>query len=573
MLAGAISVDPSVNAQSLAQTLAGRATRAPLDQHRLLFGSPNIAVYVIERPDDRPRVPHWSMAGGDLWLIGDICYKQAPADLPPPISLEDFCTRTEYGRCIALQSSADRSTLKIASDRLGIQWLYLAKIKGGFLFASHFAALAELVRDTLTLDYPSMLMELALGYTPDQRTVFNEIQLMPPGAVIEITSRGIENLYSVPVVYGDRHFGASQQQKYALLDEAFDRIALSQMIPHQSQLVLSLSAGFDSRYALGFLRRHHLSPSCFTFGHPDSEEIFGARAVAEKSGLTTDVFQIPETDWDQWRNSIRFLGNAGMVQWSGWAESWLTYLRQHGRYSVIGYIGDAMTGKHVGTSENRIADWLDFWINWSKEGGWGESALLTDSARTQLGDAMNERFKARLRGASFASPFQQVLHLDIYGRQRRWVATQPNLVGRFVTPLLFFYDAELMDFWANVAFQDLTQQNLYLSYARDRFSHLFPQNEGARPSFALRAMRKARRVLSGRSSLPRPPVIDQGQNIIRNRERILALLRKVSPAFEPILDIKQLTAAVSEFGQRPTISAGHITRVVNLAFLIELCFD
>jgi len=570
MLAGAISYDPTVNIQAWAQTLVSRATRSPMERYRSLFHSEQIVIYVIERPIDRPFVPHWSTVDGELWLVGDVCYKYQQTELQPPKSLRDFSSKTEYGRCLALQVSADHRTLRIASDRLGIQWLYFAKLKGGLLFASHFAALAEMIRDTLTVDHSSALMELALGYTPDHRTIFNEIHLIRPGAVIEISSQGIKDLHAAPVIYGDRLFGANQPQKFAALDECFDRIAKSEMVSRKSQLVLSLSAGFDSRYALGFLGRHDVKPRCFTFGHPDSEEIRGATAVAAKSGLSTEVFAIPDSSWDQWRNSIQFLGNAGMVQWSGWAESWLKYLRQHGQFSVIGYIGDALTGKHLPVSEKGIDSWPEFWIDWSKEGGWAESQMLTASARRQLADAMIERFRVCLGTASFASPYQQALHLDLYGRQRRWVATQPNLVGRFITPLLFFYDHALMDFWANVAFGDLSRQNLYLSYAHHRFPHLFPRIDEDFPSISLRALRKLTKLLSGRS-VPRPPVINQRQNIIINRKRILALLEKVGPALGPILDVKKFSAEVELFGQRSSMSPELITRAVNLSFLIELC--
>jgi hypothetical protein len=570
MLVGVISLDPAINVQPLAEELARRATRVTLESFRSIVHSEHIVICAIERPNDQPVIPHWSLDDGELWLVGDICYKRQTVALQPPTSLSDFCTRTEYGRAIALQVSKDGKTLRIASDRLGIQWLYFANFKGSVLFASNFAALTEIIRESLTLDYSSVLMELALGYTPDERTVFNEIQLIRPGTVCEINSGVIKEIYSAPVSYGDQHFGATKEQKFAALDQIFDRIANSEMVPHRSRLVLSLSAGFDSRYALGFLNRHGINPRCFTFGHPDSEEISGARIVAAKYGLTTDVFAIPEASWDQWRNSIQFLGNAGMVQWSGWAESWLTHLRQYGNYSVIGYIGDALTGKHLPASQESITNWLDFWIDWSKDGGWAESDLLTDPAKRLLSDAMADRFKSRLKEVQFAAPYQQGLHLDLYGRQRRWVATQPNLVGRFMTPLLFFYDYELLNYWANVNFDDLSAQNLYLAYARDRFPKLFPHNEGIPPHIAIRVARKAASLIKGRSA-GRPPVIDQGQNIIHNKQRILSLLEKVGPALDPILDVKKLSKEIDQFGQGPSISPGLVTRLVNLLFMIELC--
>lgn len=135
MLAGAISLDPTVNIQSWAESLVRRATRSPMEKYRSLFHTEQVVIYVIERPNERPVVPRWSTDDGELWLAGNVCYKYQQTYLQPPKSIQDFSTKTEYGHCLSRQVSADHRTLRIASDRLGIQRLYFAKFNGSFLFA------------------------------------------------------------------------------------------------------------------------------------------------------------------------------------------------------------------------------------------------------------------------------------------------------------------------------------------------------------------------------------------------------------------------------------------------------
>lgn len=60
MLAGAISLDPTVNIQSWAESLVRRATRSPMEKYRSLFHTEQVVIYVIERPNERPVVPRWS---------------------------------------------------------------------------------------------------------------------------------------------------------------------------------------------------------------------------------------------------------------------------------------------------------------------------------------------------------------------------------------------------------------------------------------------------------------------------------------------------------------------------------
>jgi hypothetical protein len=182
--------------------------------------------------------------------------------------------------------------------------------------------------------------------------------------------------------------------------------------------------------------------------------------------------------------------------------------------------------------------------------------------------------------ATHSLSHQQILQLDLYGRQRRWVATQPNLIQRRLTPVLLFYDRALIDFWSNLPPQDLLGQRLYREYAQTRFARLFPAGEDQRPQplarAARRALRSARAVLTGRKPARRPPVIDHAQMIIPNRTHILALARRTWHLAEPILDMAVFCMQIERYRQgmpsegSAVVSSGMLLRTTNLLLLLDL---
>jgi hypothetical protein len=478
------------------------------------------------------------------------------------------------GRWLAVEAEPRTGVVRIATDRLGLAWLYIGRLPAGYIFSSDYAAVAGAMKDGLSIDYDTLVLELALGYTTGEQTLFREIELVPPGAVIELGPAGLVTLHRTSSEYGDRFAGLTREKKYDRLDEIYDAIIEGSIKRLQPALMVSISAGYDSRYALASLHKHSVKPRLATFGHPQSDEVLGAQAVCSKIGLSTSLFRFPEPEWEQWQRCIQLLGNTGMLQWSGWAESWLQFQRLHGRFAVIGYLGDALSGKHLGCVERDEAGWLRFWQDWSTEGGWAESALLRPQARRRLQELLPVRLAGTAGEASFSFPHQQALHLDLFGRQRRWVATQPNLAARFLTPVLFFYDHRLLDFWSNLPVEDLIEQKLYLSYAQSRFPRLFPRGEGQPQSLVVRAIRKAARVagaaISGRQAVQGPKVISHDDAILPNRQRILDLARRVAPLVEDVIDMGSFCEGVEQYGRAPSLPSAHIMRAVNVFLLLYL---
>jgi hypothetical protein len=531
---------------------------------------------VIERPADKPEQLSATDDQGTQWLIGDRNYIDfaSSSDLPSGSPRARILSKERMnGRWISIRLDAQTGNLQLSSDRLGLIWLYIAKTPSGVIFSTDFGALARELKGQLSIDRDTLLLELALGYTPDDSTIFNEIKLAPPGQTIEITSAGFSVIEKNSTEYGDRYAGLSQEGKFARLDDIYARIADSWCRHVGTRMVLSISAGYDSRYALALLDERSSVPPLCTFGDPESDEVRGARAVVAKIGRETDLFRVSAADWQQWQRCIQSLGNAGMTQWSGWAETWLSFLRDHGEFPIIGYLGDALSGKHLGRQISP-PDWLDQWTRWSTKGGWAESDLLNATVRRKLREVMAERFKSCLDQVHLAFPYQRALHLDLFGRQRRWVASQPNLVSRFSTPLLLFYDEDLIDFWMNLPPEDLVGQRLYLSYAQERFPRLFPKNKRAAPTLTERVMRKMRRIVEGTDKKIPPAVIDHRVIIESNRQQIIKLADDTAPLLAEVLDMPRFIESVRSYsGRSDDLASGLIMRCVNVMLLIRLSIE
>jgi hypothetical protein len=572
MLAGAVGHDPErAAARALAVTMA-TADNDTLDYRPLLLDG-GIALYVVERSGDAPHVQHaQGSAGQEGWLVGDPNYLagregQGALDKKP-------CVDGAPGRWTWVERGASRGTVRIRTDRLGLAWVYVARTTDACVFSNHFGAVAAQLEGGLSVDEDVVLMELALGYTPDDRTVFKEINLLPAHATVEISPNGARLVDRDVPQYGDRDAGASDDEKFDQLEGIFTRITRQVVKPVHPGLVVSMSGGFDSRYSLAFLAEQCDIPDLFTFGDPDCAEVARAREVCEIARGSTTLFSPGEGSWEQWRRSIHALGNAGMTQWSGWAESWLRLLSASGRYSMIGFLGDAISGKHLGERPPPDGNWLEGWVRWSMAGIRADSDELRGDARAQLQECVRAGLESTTNGASFAFPHQLALHLDLYGRQRRWVASQPNLIARFLTPVLFFYDEELIDFWANLPEHDLLGQRLYLGFARQRFPRLFPAGEGESPRLLQRVLNKGRRLLRQDHGTDRSgyqvPVIDHRQIIVPNSERIRELAARVRPLVDSLIDMDVFLACLERCEHASGGDTSYVLRAVNLFLLLDL---
>lgn len=575
MIAGAISFDAQIGGD-LASKLVADTTRFHSSTCQHIITQPQIGLYATTRQEDGPGPIIWSTPeGSTLCFVGEASFRndRLGGRLASARSIFDIQNASPPGRWIACELNLLSPSIRLVGDPLALSWLYIRRIDSGYIFAPDFGAVARLRAGDLSVNHGTILCELTAGYSPDDSTIFNEISILPAGSVVELSPRGIKTVRSQTATYGDRYAGVSTTEKFDALDAAFDSIVAELLSVHEDTPALSLSAGYDSRYALALLSRQGKHPDLFTFGNPLSQEVKGAQQVSANAGSFTTVFDIPSGKWSQWRDMIQTLGNAGTVQWCGWGYDWLEFLRGKCKSCIIGYLGDALSGKHLGRAAPDNGDWLTSWLHWSTDGGWIDSPYLRPESRKHAVEILKQRFQDLSLAQAVAFPHQKALHLDLYGRQRRWVASQPNIISRFLSPVIPFYNRRMLDFWGNLPVDDLLGQRLYLSYAQDRFPRLFPPLVHRKPNLRTRLAHGLHRrfaQIAGKGMASAPIVIDHARAISPNREEIQSLVKRTGHILEPSIDVKHLATSIRDGSFTRGLSTGNLIRFINVMHLLDV---
>ena len=461
-----------------------------------------------------------------------------------------------------------------ASDPLGAQWLYFTETRHGIVFSNDFRATCLLAPAASEIDLSGLRRALVLGYMLGEETIHPAIRLAPPGCVFEWINGGFQIHSFRRLKYGDVLAGKSNNAKKNAVVTAFESAAegWEKILPERTSI--SLSAGLDSRTALSYLRRAGLKMPYLTFGHPESVEVRDAARIAALVGTTTQVFPIPDISWNDWEISTQRLGSAGQVQVSGWTQAWLRYIGHETDALVHGYLGDALTGKHLSSSiGGALSNGLSYWTNWSIGSFWRDWPGLRKHWREHMVPELEADFRAVLSGVDVAFPYQQALHFDLYCRQRRWVASQSNDLGEVVLPVCFFYHPDILQVWTNLSIADLDRQALYNQANHQAFPNLFPGQPTASFNLARRIARKVLQMFS--SSLPdsqRPIVIDKTSMIAATNQQAISRILAVQDTLDKVVDVRYVISRIEKSGRNmlSQVECAALIRIVNVAHLLVL---
>ncbi len=461
-----------------------------------------------------------------------------------------------------------------ASDPLGHQWLYFTETRHGIVFSNDFYVTCLLAPTAGEINLSNLRRALVLGYMLGEETIHPAIRLAPPGCVFEWTNGGFHIHSFHRLKYGDVLAGKSNDAKKNAVVTAFESAAegWKKILPERTSI--SLSAGLDSRTALSYLRRAGLKMPCFTFGHPESVEVRDAARIAALVGTTTQVFPIPDISWNDWEISTQRLGSAGQVQMSGWAQAWLRYIGHEADALVHGYLGDALTGKHLSSSiVGALSNGLSYFTNFSIDSFWRDWPGLRKQWREHMAPELEADFREVLSGVDVAFAHQQTLHLDLYCHERLWTAFQPNFLGQSVLPACFFYHPDILQVWTNLSIADLDRQALYNQANHQAFPTLFPGQPTASFNLARRIARKVLQMFN--NSLPdsqRPIVIDKTSMIAATNQQAISRILAVQDTLDKVVDVRYVISRIENSGRNMLSQdeCAALIRVINVAHLLAL---
>ena len=576
LLAGVLSLDEEWCPHSLAEKLAKDSCRYPELHSKILFQDSRVSCYGLEKQRDNSQSMVASISESQkLVFVGqvadlEITQQNLMSKLTFPV--EDSLFQLN-GFWIAIIYDQTTGSLRFVTDLVGVAWVYVARFEKGYMFSSDFGALVSNFPGTLTVDDETLLVIFGINYSPTDTTCFKEVSVMPGGSVIELTHSGIKRIKKQSIEYGDRYAALSQNEKFEVLDSVLDKSIKAWCGTHPSELLVSLSGGYDSRYGLGLLQDHSSKIQCLTFGHPRSHDVRVARSLCHTVGIPFSHYHVTHNSWIVWKRSVERLGTTGGYQFAcGWADEWLTLLSQKGSQVILGFLGDTYSGKHLKPLAHNNGNWLSNWEEWSLDEGWVTSDLLRSSARKKLNECIRDRFSQLCGEATFVFPHQKAMHLDLYGRQRRFVASQVNLLFTLLCPIPFFYTREGIEFWANLPFQDLNDQILYKTYARARFPDLFKPE--ARPNLSQRIYGSLKneviKFIPNAKPFLSPTELDDRGMLAQNRAHFIELVEHMYPLVDQFFDTQKLLNEIHVFPNSKQLNSVQLMRLVNVLILASL---
>ncbi|HKF01954.1 MAG TPA: asparagine synthase (glutamine-hydrolyzing) [Candidatus Sulfotelmatobacter sp.] len=176
--------------------------------------------------------------------------------------------------------------LLLVRDRLGKKPLHYAVRDNTLLFASEIKAILAVRPDLGKVNHEALLQYMYFGYVPDSATVFETIQKLPPGHLLEFEKGKvhIRQYWDLPE-YGTYDPNSEEE----LLDEMEQRLAEAVRIRLIADVPLGamLSGGTDSSTIVALMSRANSQPvKTFSIGfrHADFNEAPYARLVAQKFG-------------------------------------------------------------------------------------------------------------------------------------------------------------------------------------------------------------------------------------------------------------------------------------------------
>ena len=579
ILAGAFSCNDNWDPGGMAANVAKDTCRYPAQRARLLVKDGRLACYVVEREgEERETLQVSTGEGGTVLLAGRVACPKTALDRLEEDLREDpvgALSRLE-GLWQAVVYTLPQGPVRLISDWLGFGWLYVGRCQRGYIFSADFGAVARNLSLPLTVNDEAALASVCVGYSPDNQTCFHEITMVPPGGSVELLPDRIRTIPGARPEYGDGYVSLSQQKKFEILDQVYRESLDMWTTAGRERLIVSLSEGNDSRYVLALAIEYGVMPPCLTFGHPRSPAVRASRALCDRLDLQWSHFYPQEYSWDSWQRCVEQLGAVGgFHQWAGWADQWCNLLASQGNGVLVGLVADTFSGKHL-EQVNAVSmkgTWRQRYEAWSVEDGWRESPLLRQESRQRLTSCVSDVFSGVGKDVKYAFPHQEALHLDLYGRQRRFGGSQANLLLRFLAPISPFASRKCADFWSNLPYEDLEGKALYLAYARSRFPRLF--GDSPRPPTLPQRLwgtlkNQSVAMFPALKNVLKPTEVDTRGMVICMRREFAKSIRQAAPMMGHLVDTETVLKELDSFPRQGGARAPQILRLVNLAVLLRL---
>ncbi len=288
-----------------------------------------------------------------------------------------------------------KRTLLLANDRFGTRPIYYFQSRGLFAFSSETKAFLALSQLEKKPNLTALAELLSFGLVLEDKTLLEGISLLPPGSVMTVTIDKVEakRYWKPRFCDSDRRFQKKEgvDECYALLSNAMRRNLQSISSPG-----LFLSGGLDSRLIAALAVKDSEDLQTFTFGTPNSQDVYLAKQIAEQLSLRHHTFPLSPDFLVHWieRGVWYTEGMSNCLNFAGIEV--LPGVRQISSYVLNGYGGNEFLGFLSG--------------NLAKYYYWGNSSKLADRFHRDLNTLFREEELNQLLNADLVKEIKGAVH-------------------------------------------------------------------------------------------------------------------------------------------------------------------
>jgi asparagine synthase (glutamine-hydrolysing) len=178
-----------------------------------------------------------------------------------------------------------RREVVLFNDRYGLGRVYCHQNSEGFFFSSEAKSILAVLPETRVFDEQSLGEWLSCGCVLQNRTLFRNIKLLPPGAAWKFSAEG--------TVKRESHFCSEEWENQPKLsaEDYFQKLKsmFAPIVAAHSEggkTAMSLTGGLDGRMIMAWARLQPGTLPCYTFNGPirDCADVTIARTIARACG-------------------------------------------------------------------------------------------------------------------------------------------------------------------------------------------------------------------------------------------------------------------------------------------------
>ena len=361
--------------------------------------------------------------------------------------------------------------LHIVNDRYGFRKLYYWNAGNKFVFASEYKAISWFPDFPKKIDEYAFANLMTFGYVLDDRTLFEDIKLLPP-ASIAIVQDGNFSIRK----YWDYSFyeeGDSRLSEDEYIDAFADKITLAvkKRVNGVNRLALPLSGGLDSRTMAAVLYRLNSVNyiKAYSYGHRHCYDVRFGKKIAKKLGFPHETIEITPDFINKHTRTFIYLDEAmAACDWAWRINSQKKAFAKDNINAVLtGFLGDVLFGSNL--SFNSV-------LNTTKD-----NEAITKIYRSHIdsfNDQESERYlnqhvyqrirehnlqviKQTYNNAPTDNILNSARYVNLQQRQRKFTCTQISDLEFFAYTFSPFIDNDFVDFVTHVPAELQLNQSLY----------------------------------------------------------------------------------------------------------------